>query len=233
MYYNPMANLFLRLLGQAAAQTFADESRRASQGGAPGASPFDSMFGGEQVPQDDSPIDVEAEVIDEDGKTATRRAHEQWDAQRTQAAGSAALGGEVAFAGSKRYNVAAIVVGFVLLLGGIAARIYSLVMGNIFSATIVPVALGAIGALVLGFVAAAAIWKIGSWKLPFDGADIVLVFLSAALMGYANLPVALISAGVGALWMKTRPNKKLPFFGVYLVLAAIWMFTIHFPGLVF
>lgn len=233
MYYNPMANLFLRLLGQAAAQTFADQSRRAAQDDQAYGSPFDSMFAGEQEPQDDSPIDVEAEVVDEDGKTTSQRAHEQWDAQRTQAAAGGALGGEVTFAGSKRYNVAAIVIGIVLLLGGIAARVYSLVMGNIFSATIVPVALGAIGAIALGFVAAAAIWKIGAWKLPFDGADIVLVFLSAALMGYANLGVALVSAALGAVWMKARPNKKLPFFGIYLVLGAIWMFTLHFPGLVF
>lgn len=233
MYYNPMANLFLRLLGQAAAQTFADQSRRASQDGQGYGSPFDSMFAGEQESTDDSPIDVEAEVVDEDGKTASQRAHEQWDAQRTAAAGGGALGGEVVFAGSKRYNIAAIGIGIALLLCGIAARIYSLVMGNIFSATIVPVALGAIGAIILGFAAAAALWKIGAWKLPFDGADIVLVFLSAALMGYANLAVALVSAVLGTLWMKARPNKKLPFFGIYLVLGLVWMFAIHFPGLVF
>lgn len=233
MYYNPMANLFLRLLGQAAAQTFADQSRRAGQDGQGYNSPFDEMFSAEQQAEDDSPIDVEAEVVDEDGKTTSQRAHEQWDAQRAGATAGGALGGEVAFAGSKRYNIATIAIGFALLLCGVIARIYSLVMGNIFSATIVPVALGAIGAIALGFVAAAAIWKIGAWKLPFDGADIVLVFLSAALMGYANLAVALASAAIGALWMKARPNKKLPFFGIYLVLGAIWMLAIHFPGLVF
>lgn len=233
MYYNPMANLFLRLLGQAAAQTFADQSRRGAQGGQEYGSPFDSMFADAQEAEDDSPIDVEAEVVDEDGKTDSQRAHEQWDAQRAATGPSAALNGEVVFAGSKRYNIAAIAIGIALLLAGIVARVYSLVMGNIFSATIVPVALGVIGALALGFVAAAAIWKVGAWKLPFDGADIVLVFLSAALMGYANLAIALVSAAAGALWMKARPNKKLPFFGIYLVLGAIWMLTIHFPGLVF
>ena len=52
-------------------------------------------------------------------------------------------------------------------------------------------------------------------------------------MGYMNLPCALIAALIGALYMKAAPNKKLPFFASYLVVAAIAMFTVHFPGLVF
>ena len=48
MYYNPMMNLLIRILGQAAAESFA--------GGRPGQGAGAGPFG--QVPQDDSPIDV-------------------------------------------------------------------------------------------------------------------------------------------------------------------------------
>ena len=82
-------------------------------------------------------------------------------------------------------------------------------------------------------IGSALIWKKGAWKLPFDSTDLALVFFSAVLMGYMNLPCALIAALIGALYMKAAPSKKLPFFVSYLVVAAIVMFTVHFPGLVF
>ena len=230
MYYNPMANILFRLLGQAAAQGFANESRRAASESQQYASPFDEMFGGDQTPQDDAPIDVEAEVIGDDGKTEKDRAHESWDAKR-KANTANQLSGEVMFAGSKSYSIAIGVISALLLIAGIAARIYTLIMGQIFSATIVPVALGALAGIVMAFIAAAMLWKLGSWKVPFDAADPALVFLSAALMGYANLPCALIASVIGAIYMKARPNKKLPFFAVYIAIGAIWALTMKFPGL--
>lgn len=232
MYYNPMANILFRLLGQAAARSFAEESRRAAGESQGYSSPFDDMFGTSQPQQDDTPIDVEAEVVDEDGTTEKQRAHKRWDDEREQTEGHQ-LDGEVVFAGSKGYNTAVAVITVLLFIVGVASRIYSLVMGNIFSATVVPVALGAIGGILMTIIGSALIWKKGAWKLPFDSTDLALVFFSAVLMGYMNLPCALIAALIGALYMKAAPNKKLPFFASYLAVAAIAMFTVHFPGLVF
>lgn len=232
MYYNPMANILFRLLGQAAARSFAEESRRAAGESQGYSSPFDDMFGTSQPQQDDTPINVEAEVVDEDGTTEKQRARKRWDKEREQTEGHQ-LGGEVVFAGSKGYNTAVAVITVLLFIAGIASRIYSLVMGNIFSATIVPVALGAIAGIIMTIIGSALIWKKGAWKLPFDSIDLALAFFSAVLMGYMNLPCALIAALIGALYMKVAPNKKLPFFASYLVVAAIVMFTVHFPGLVF
>ena len=216
MYYNPMASIFLRLLGQAAAASFADQSQRNASA---------------SQQEDDTPIDVEAQVVDEDGKTASDRAHDQWDANRKQTQGHE-LGGKAVFAGSKSYNIACGVISILVLIAGIVLRIYSLIMGQIFSATVVHVALGAIGAAVMAFAAGAAIWKLGAWKLSFDVADTALVFLSAALMGYANLPCALIAAAVGALWMRVKKDGKLPFFAPYIVCAIVAKIAFGYPGLV-
>ena len=232
MYYNPMANILFRLLGQAAARNFAEESRRAAGDSQGYSSPFDDMFDTSQPVQDNTPIDVEAEVVDEDGTTERQRVHAKWDADRERESGHQ-LGGEVVFAGSKQYNTAVAIITVLLFITGVVSRIYSLVMGNIFSITIVPVVLGAIAGLAMSFIGSALIWRKGAWKLPFDGIDLALVFFSAALMGYANLPCAIIATIIGALYMKAAPNKKLPFFAIYLVVSAIAMLTVHFPGLVF
>ncbi len=226
MYYNPMASLFLRLLGQAAAASFAEQSRKGADAA---QDPFYNGAYGTQV-QDDEPIDVEAEVVDDQGKTAKQRAHERWSSEQQKTAGHQ-LGGDVVFAGSKGYNKAVLALCALCLVAGIALRVYSLVMGQIFSATVVPVALGALGGAVLAFAGGAAIWKIGAWKLPFDGADLALVFFSAALMGYANLPCALIASAIGACYMKATGTKKLPFFALFIVIAIIAKLICGYPGL--
>lgn len=225
MYYNPMANIFLRLLGQAAARSFAEQAQRTGTGSAP---PFDESYAAGQ--SDDEPISVEAQVADDDGKTQNQRAHEKWDAQRDKAA-ARGLSGDVALAGSKRYNIACGIICVLFLLLGVVLRIYSLVMGQIFSATIVPVALGALGGIVLAFVGGGALWKIGAWKLPFDAADLGVVFISAVCMGYANLPCALVTAAAGAIYMRASGGKKPAFIAFYLVVAVIVKLVFGWPGL--
>ena len=105
MYYNPMMNTLLRMLGQAAVESMMGGQRGAHQ---------------QQPPADDSPIDVEAQVLDEDGKTTEERAHERWEKERAHEA-EHQLGGEVSCFGSKGYVLATGVTTVLLLLAGVAA----------------------------------------------------------------------------------------------------------------
>ncbi|MBS7406604.1 MAG: hypothetical protein KIG15_03010 [Coriobacteriales bacterium] len=220
MYYNPMMNILLRILGEAAAQSLGG---RPGQGGGP--SPFS------QAPQDDSPIDVEAQVVDEDGKTEEERRREAWrQEQRDKAARQ--LQGEVSFLGSKTYILITGILTLVLLLAGVALRVYSLVMGNIFSMTVVPVVLGVLAALVMMLVASLLMWRRGVDRVPFCEVDLVMVFFSAALMGWGNLLPALGAAAIGWGYMAASKSKRLPFFVPFIVIASLQFFLLGFPGLI-
>ena len=221
MYYNPMMNILIRILGQAAAESFAGS--RPGQGA--GAGPFG------QVPQDDSPIDVEAQVVDEDGKTEEERRREAWhQEQRDKAARQ--LQGEVSFLGSKKYILLTGIITLLLLIAGVALRVYSLVMGNIFSMTVVPVVLGVLAALVMMLVASLLMWRRGVDRVPFCEVDLVMVFFSAALMGWGNLLPALGAAAIGWGYMAASKGKRLPFFVPFIVIAALQFFLLGFPGLI-
>lgn len=219
MYYNPMMNILIRILGQAAAESFA--------GGRPGqgAGPF------AQAPQDDSPIDVEAQVVDEDGKTEEERRREAWHQEQRDKA-TRQLQGEVSFLGSKTYILITGILTLVLLLAGVVLRVYSLVMGNIFSMTIVPVVLGVLAALVMMLVASLLMWRRGVDRVPFCEADLLMVFFSAALMGWGNLVPALGAAAIGWGYMAASKGKRLPFFVPFIAIAALQFFLLGFPGLI-
>lgn len=219
MYYNPMMNILIRILGQAAAESFA--------GGRPGqgAGPF------AQAPQDDSPIDVEAQVVDEDGKTEEERRREAWHQEQRDKA-TRQLQGEVSFLGSKTYILITGILTLVLLLAGVVLRVYSLVMGNIFSMTIVPVVLGVLAALVMMLVASLLMWRRGVDRVPFCEVDLLMVFFSAALMGWGNLVPALGAAAIGWGYMAASKGKRLPFFVPFIAIAALQFFLLGFPGLI-
>lgn len=219
MYYNPMMNILIRILGQAAAESFA--------GGRPGqgAGPF------AQAPQDDSPIDVEAQVIDEDGKTEEERRHEAWRQEQRDKA-ERQLQGEVSFLGSKKYILITGIITLLLLIAGVVLRVYSLVMGNIFSMTVVPVVLGVLAALVMMLVASLLMWRRGVDRVPFCEVDLVMVFFSAALMGWGNLVPALGAAAIGWGYMAASKGKRLPFFVPFIAIAALQFFLLGFPGLI-
>lgn len=215
MYYNPMMNILLRILGQAAAEQMMGGARQAYQ----------------QTPADDSPIDVEAQVLDDDGKTKEERAHERWEKERSREA-SHQLGGETTFFASKGYVLATGIATFVLLVLGVVMRVYSLVMGNIFSMTIVPVVLGVLAALAMMLAASLLMWRLGPDKVPFCEVDLVMVFFSAALMGWGNLLPALAAALLCWGFMKAAHGKRAPFFAVFIAVGAVQFFTIGFPGLI-
>lgn len=219
MYYNPMMNILIRILGQAAAESFA--------GGRPGqgAGPF------AQAPQDDSPIDVEAQVVDEDGKTEEERRREAWHQEQRDKA-TRQLQGEVSFLGSKTYILITGILTLVLLLAGVVLRVYSLVMGNIFSMTIVPVVLGVLAALVMMLVASLLMWRRGVDRVPFCEVDLLMVFFSAALMGWGNLVPALGAAAIGWGYMAASKGKPLPFFVPFIAIASLQFFLLGFPGLI-
>lgn len=232
MYYNPFLSILMRLAGQAAAGQFAQQRTVGGQG--TGGTPFDDMFGGAGAAEqaDDEPISVEAEVVDEDGKTQKQRAHEAWDAKRSTTTGAGALGGAVSFAGSKNYSILASVISALLFLGGIVYRVYSLVMGCIFSSVVVPVALGAIAGVIMGLAGAAAMWKFKHDKVPFFGIDLVLVFCSCTLMGWGLLLPAVV-AGLACFAAKrlNKQGKFLPFLIPYAVVAVLQFVLLGFPGL--
>ncbi|MGN0072474.1 MAG: hypothetical protein ACI36W_01535 [Coriobacteriales bacterium] len=215
MYYNPMMNILLRMLGQAAVEQMMGGQRQAPQ----------------QAADDDTPIDVEAQVVDDEGKTREERAHERWEQERAQEA-SHQLQGEVTFFASKGYVLATGIATVLLLLAGVVLRVYSLIMGNIFSMTIVPVVLGVLAALALMLVAALLMWRMGPDKVPFCEVDLVMVFFSAALMGWGNLLPAIAAALLCWAFMKAANGKRAPFFAVFLVVGAVQFFTIGFPGLI-
>ena len=217
MYYNPMMNILLRMLGQAAVESMMGGQRGAYQQ--------------QQPPADDSPIDVEAQVLDEEGKTTEERAHERWEKERAHET-EHQLGGEVSFFGSKGYVLATGVTTVLLLLAGVALRVYSLVMGHIFSVTVVPVVLGVLAALAMMLAASLLMWRLGPEKLPFCEVDLVMVLLSAPLMGWGNLLPALGAALIGWGLMKALKGKRAPFFAIYLVIAAVQFAAIGFPGLI-
>ena len=219
MYYNPMMNILIRILGQAAAESFA--------GGRPGqgAGPF------AQAPQDDSPIDVEAQVVDEDGKTEEERRREAWRQEQRDKA-ERQLQGEVSFLGSKKYILITGIITLLLLIAGVVLRVYSLVMGNIFSMTVVPVVLGVLAALVMMLVASLLMWRRGVDRVPFCEVDLVMVFFSAALMGWGNLLPALGAAAIGWGYMAASKGKRLPFFAPFIVIAALQFALLGFPGLI-
>lgn len=216
MYYNPMMNILLRILGQAAMESMMGGKRGPQQ---------------HQAPEDDSPIDVEAQVLDDDGKTKEERARERWEQERAQEA-SHQLSGETTFFASKGYVLATGITTVLLLLAGVVLRIYSLVMGNIFSMTIVPVVLGVLAALAMMLAASLLMWRMGADKVPFCEVDLVMVFFSAALMGWGNLLPALAAALLCWAFMKASKGKRAPFFAVFLVIGAIQFAVLGFPGLV-
>ena len=219
MYYNPMMNILIRILGQAAAESFA--------GGRPGqgAGPF------AQAPQDDSPIDVEAQVIDEDGKTEEERRREAWRQEQRDKA-ERQLQGEVSFLGSKKYILITGIITLLLLIAGVVLRVYSLVMGNIFSMTVVPVVLGVLAARVMMLVASLLMWRRGVDRVPFCEVDLVMVFFSAALMGWGNLLPALGAAAVCWGYMAASKGKRLTFFVPFVVIAVLQFALLGFPGLI-
>lgn len=223
MNYNPFMSILLNMLGQA----MADQAR--GKGRAQNPQP-DNPYVTYSV-DDEEPIDVEAEVVDSSGKTATQRARDAWDKERKSSAGHA-LSGATSFAGSKNYNILVVIACVLLVLDGAAYRVYSLVMGNIFSATIVPVALGAIVGIVIGLAGAATMIRFGQEKVPFFGVDLVLVFFSAVLMGWGLIFPAFIAALICLAAMKlSKTSKKIPFIVPYAIVAvAQWAFF-GFPGL--
>ena len=228
--YNPLAGILFRLLGQAAASEFSKQAQGGTGGAQNTADPFGDMFGGMGAQQDDSPIDVDAEVIDEDGTSQTRKAYDAQEAKRKTAAAHQ-LSGAVVFEGSKKYNISVAIISFVLLLAGAALRLYSLVMGNIFSSVVVPVALGAIAGFILAVIGVVLIWRKGASSMPFAGIDLLLVFVSAAAMGYANLVPTAISLAICFAYLKSTGFKKIPFFIPYLIVAVVIYIAFGFPGL--
>ncbi len=233
MYYNPFLNILMRMMGQAVAGQFSQQ--RNNQESSSQGFPFDELFGSQgaqQAADDDSPINVEAEVADIGGKSQRQRAHEVWDKQRKAQSGAAALSGTVSFAGSKNYHILVGVICVLLLLGGVVARIYSLVMGCIFSSVVVPVALGAIAGILLGLGGALAMWKLGQAKVPFFGIDLVLVFCSCTLMGWGLL-LPTIAAALVCLAAKklSREGRPFPFLVPYAVVACVQFALLKFPGL--
>lgn len=235
MYYNPFLSILMRMVGQAAADQFSqnrneqDSSNNSDQG-----FPFDGLFGSQNSSQeqDNSPIDVEAQVVDDDGKTQAQHVHEKWDKQRKVSSKTAALSGRVSFAGSKNYHILVGAVSALLFLGGIVARIYSLVMGCIFSSVVVPVALGALAGIATGLGGALAMWKLGQGKVPFFGIDLVLIFCSCTLMGWGLLLPALIAALVCfAAKQLSKEGKPFPFIVPYTIVGCVQFVLLNFPGL--
>ncbi len=232
MYYNPFLNILMRMMGQAVAGQFSQQ--RCKQDGNGQGFPFDEAFGSQttQQPEDDSPINVEAEVADVDSKTQRQRAHEAWDKQRKAQGGASALSGAVSFAGSKNYHILVGVICVLLLLGGVVARIYSLVMGCIFSSVVVPVALGAIAGILLGLGGALAMWKHGQAMVPLFGIDLVLVFCSCTLMGWGLLLPAIAATLVCLAAKKlSKESKPFPFLVPYAIVACLQFALFKFPGL--
>ena len=111
-------------------------------------------------------------------------------------------------------------------------RVYSLVMGNIFSMTVVPVVLGVLAALVMMLVASLLMWRRGVDRVPFCEVDLVMVFFSAALMGWGNLLPALGAAAVCWGYMAASKGKRLPFFVPFVVIAVLQFALLGFPGLI-
>lgn len=212
--YNPMMNILFQILGQAAVQGMAGQT--AAQ---------------QQNPDDDTPIDVEAQVVDDDGRSAAERTYERAERQRVQQA-EHQLAGEVSYFGSKGYVLATGVITALLAVCGIVLRIYTLVMGNIFSQTIVPVVLGILAALVMMLAASLLMWRRGKEGVPFCEVDLVMVFFSALLMGWGNLLPAVGAALLGAAYMAARKGKRMPFYAPFLVIAALQFALLGFPGLV-
>lgn len=170
-------------------------------------------------------------MIDEDGKTEEERRHEAWRQEQRDKA-ERQLQGEVSFLGSKKYILITGIITLLLLIAGVVLRVYSLVMGNIFSMTVVPVVLGVLAALVMMLVASLLMWRRGVDRVPFCEVDLVMVFFSAALMGWGNLLPALGAAAVCWGYMAASKGKRLPFFVPFVVIAVLQFALLGFPGLI-
>ena len=192
--------------------------------GAPFANPFGEAA---SQPASDGPIDVEAEVEGEEEQAAEAR--RKWDKQRGDSTHQ--LAGDVVFQGSKTYNIICAVASFLALLGGFIWRVYTLVQGNIFSSVVVPVALGAIGAVVVSLVCGILFWRLGKERVPYLMIDLVFLFFSSAVMGYANLLAFALSLVVAYLYQRFGKKGKLPLLIPFVIFAVIEFFVLGFPGL--
>ena len=97
---------------------------------------------------------------------------------------------------------------------------------------LVPVVLGVLAALVMMLVASLLMWRRGVDRVPFCEVDLVMVFFSAALMGWGNLLPALGAAAVCWGYMAASKGKRLPFFVPFVVIAVLQFALLGFPGLI-
>ena len=226
---NPFMNVLVRLLGQAAMQQMLSGQGKGGFG-----SPFGDVHShsGEAQPDDDSPIDVDAEVVGDDGKTQSQRARESWDASTASVRGNA-LQGKAPFAASNGYRTACYVLAVCILLAGVAFRIALLVAGNIASLVIAPAVAGFIFGIILGFVGVVVFYRLKQDRLPYRPCDIALLPGLGVLVGYPFLISVLISYLVAFAFMKTRNNgTRLPLMPLLVVLELLQLAIMLALGLI-